>query len=370
MSSKLYEKVYGWLMGAAVGDAMGAPTENFHYKDIPEVFGKVQGFMDYRRGPIGGRPDYETYTFQWGKRRQWEREEPHPWGAWRLKAGVYTDDLRARLLPLKSFLKRGRRFTGWEFAKDLIDFRIESQSHPAGDLRHEWAKSMWNLDEIVTMCLKGPLSHTVVVGGVWGAPMGIINACDPQAASEDGGLVGGIIAEAMLPGATVDTVIAAAMRHSRTFLNPDWEPLPTMGEAFNVRLERALRDADRSADVYELIARLYEWICVATPPFSAMNQLEAVPAALAMVYKAKGDIRQAVLGSANFGRDCDTIACVAGEICGTLNGIGSIPKEWVTVINTENPDPKLDGLAAEVSDLVASEAKRKRQIVDYLLGMA
>ena len=89
-----------------------------------------------------------------------------------------------------------------------------------------------------------------------------------------------------------------------------------------------------------------------------------------MVYKAKGDIRQAVLGSANFGRDCDTIACVAGEICGTLNGIGSIPKEWVTVINTENPDPKLDGLAAEVSDLVASEAKRKRQIVDYLLGMA
>jgi ADP-ribosylglycohydrolase len=369
MATRLLEKVSGWLFGAAIGDAMGAPTENFHYRDIPEVFGRVKGFVDYRGGSVGGRSPYEEYAFQWGGRKRWERDEPHPWGAWRLTAGTYTDDMRVRLLPLQSFLKRRRRFSGWEFAKDIIEFRIESQKYPAGDLRHEWAKGMWNLDEIVTICLKGPLGHTVVVGGIWGSPMGIVNACDPQAAVEDGGLVGGIVSEAMQPEATVDKVIAAALRHSRCFPNTDWEPLPTMGEAFNQRLERALKDADRSADVYELIARLYEWICVATPPFSAMNQLEAVPAALAMIYKAKGDFRQAVLGSANFGRDCDTIACVAGEICGALHGIGSIPSEWVATINRENPDPNLDDIATKVTEIIMAEARRKRQIADALLGM-
>ena len=49
---------------------------------------------------------------------------------------------------------------------------------------------------------------------------------------------------------------------------------------------------------------------------------ETVPAALAMVWFARGDPWKAVVLSANFGRDADTIGCMAGGICGALTGIG------------------------------------------------
>jgi ADP-ribosylglycohydrolase len=41
-----------------------------------------------------------------------------------------------------------------------------------------------------------------------------------------------------------------------------------------------------------------------------------------MVWFAGGDPWKAVVLSANFGRDADTIGCMAGGICGALSGIG------------------------------------------------
>ena len=53
----------------------------------------------------------------------------------------------------------------------------------------------------------------------------------------------------------------------------------------------------------------------------ACDSRETVPAALAIVWLAKGDPRQAAIFGANFGRDADTIACIAAAICGALNGV-------------------------------------------------
>jgi ADP-ribosylglycohydrolase len=53
----------------------------------------------------------------------------------------------------------------------------------------------------------------------------------------------------------------------------------------------------------------------------ACDSRETVPAALAIVRLAKGDPRQAAVFGANFGRDADTIACMAAAICGALNGV-------------------------------------------------
>lgn len=42
--------MYGCLIGGAIGDAMGAPVENWHYTDIRERYGKVDRFLSYERG--------------------------------------------------------------------------------------------------------------------------------------------------------------------------------------------------------------------------------------------------------------------------------------------------------------------------------
>jgi hypothetical protein len=48
---------------------------------------------------------------------------------------------------------------------------------------------------------------------------------------------------------------------------------------------------------------------------------ETVPAAIALALLASGDPVTAVTYGANFGRDADTIACMAGYICGAFTGL-------------------------------------------------
>ncbi len=371
MSGKLHDKIYGWLMGAAVGDAMGAPVENMHYRDIREQYGLVEGFKAYEPNMSGGRPDYESFSYFWHERRKPDAVgAPHPFGAWQLKAGVYTDDLRWRLLAIQSFIRHGRRITGWEFAEDMLEYRVESARYAPSDPRNVWAKGMFNLDELFQMCLKSPFGHTLLVGGIWGSPAGIIHAADPRTAAQDGGLVGAITAAAMHPRATVDSLIQTAFDFAGALPEADYACLSTWGGAFHDRLERALGCADACGDVYELTEKLYEWICTTCPPFNVQNIFEALVVALAMVYKAKADFRQAVLGSVNFGRDCDSIACVAGELIGALRGIACVPDEWVQVINRENPEPCLNAVAAQAVDVIVAEAKRASEIAGLVLDRA
>jgi ADP-ribosylglycohydrolase len=42
---KLLDQVYGCLIGGAIGDALGAPVENWHYADIRRKHGKVTEFL-------------------------------------------------------------------------------------------------------------------------------------------------------------------------------------------------------------------------------------------------------------------------------------------------------------------------------------
>lgn len=366
MENKLFQKVYGHIMGAAVGDAMGAPVENMHYSDIRDQFGKVDSIQDYVPRYMGGKSSYETYSFHWFDRKEIKREDIHPFGAWRLRPGVYTDDMRWRILTFESFLKRGRRVTGWEAAEDMLEYRIKSAQLPAEDPQHKWSKGLFNLDELFVMCFKSPFGSSPLAGGAWGAPAGIINACDPQAAAEDGGLIAAIVAQAMRSDATVDSLIKTAFDYSTYLPDADYNVLPSWSDAFKTRLDRALKDADKSKDVLELIERLYQWICATCPPWSTQIVFESVPVALSMIYKTKGDFKEAIIGSVNFGRDCDTIACVTGEILGTLNGINSIPDNWKSLINQENTEPDLKEMAVRISDILMKSAEQKRKIVDEI----
>ena len=60
---------------------------------------------------------------------------------------------------------------------------------------------------------------------------------------------------------------------------------------------------------------------------------ETVPLTLALFLLADGDVEKCVTYGANFGRDADTIASMAGAIAGALRGVGGIRPEWVEKAN-------------------------------------
>ena len=78
---------------------------------------------------------------------------------------------------------------------------------------------------------------------------------------------------------------------------------------------------------------------------------EAVPASFGLLAAAKGDTMEAIYAGVNIGNDTDTIATMVGGILGALNGIGSLPKEYVEVLETKN-NMDLRGMAGRIRGMV------------------
>ncbi len=65
------------------------------------------------------------------------------------------------------------------------------------------------------------------------------------------------------------------------------------------------------------------------------NRTYFCAATLAIVWLAAGDPWQATVLGANFGRDADTIACMAGGICGALSGINAANEAKLQLLPTQ-----------------------------------
>lgn len=50
VTKDFFDAVYGCLIGGAIGDAMGAPVENWRCADIRETYGKVRELMPHGHG--------------------------------------------------------------------------------------------------------------------------------------------------------------------------------------------------------------------------------------------------------------------------------------------------------------------------------
>jgi ADP-ribosylglycohydrolase len=157
------------------------------------------------------------------------------------------------------------------------------------------------------------------------APVGIVNAGNPRAAAaqameiaslihvtdvafcQDGAAaIAAAIAEALMPEASVESVLSA----STAYLKP-WS-----GEEMRSLIAAALELAGTSGDYKSFRDRYHEKFRQRI----ACDSRETVPASLAIVRLARGDPALAASYGANFGRDTDTIGCIAAGICGALSG--------------------------------------------------
>jgi len=57
---------------------------------------------------------------------------------------------------------------------------------------------------------------------------------------------------------------------------------------------------------------------------------EAVVSAFAVFLLTKGDFRNGIVYSGNWGRDSDTVGAIAGALAGAVVGLANIPDDWVT----------------------------------------
>jgi len=368
--SLLFKKVYGSLIGGAIGDALGGPLETFHYKFIREYHGgRVTDLKEYDRPQDFHQPGPNSGAYARSSR-----------------AGTYTDDTHLRHFITDAIIAKQGRI----MPEDLAAVWMEKM-----ETKYFWVSitNSWN-----RLALTATPTWEIGAGNVPDnssamciGPIGVINAGDPAQAAQDAYAIASLshdgyardaacviasaTAEAMRPDATVDSVVRASIEHM-----PNRDTSPMYGA-----LQRAIEWADQAADTEELTEIYYDKGLVSyairhpAPRTKAerlswsVDPLESIPVVIAMFYKTKGDYRGAVIASANFGRDCDTIACMTGYIAGALNGVDAIPERWIQTVNEAQPEPDQEAIAAGVTDALLAERSRfldKAELIERLSSSA
>lgn len=334
----LSDKIYGCMIGGAVGDAIGFPTESFHYKRIREKYGKIEG--PRIREEIEGCDDPPINGF------------------------VYTDDTVMKHMVCDAIFESDGQPT-IEAVADI--WRQTIKKHD------QWI--WWNNTRVVAMKLQmNSLLDLREVGrdsiqcndaAMIIGPVGLVYAGDPFLAAmvawdisslwqngysrECAAAMAACHAEAMRPNATIESVIETARKFSPTMK-------PYIDDAMDVVANS--KDTDDFTEQYYAshlhFPNEHYWnSIVSQEPGHAFgaDPLEVCTEALAFLALSNGNGREAIIGAANFGRDCDTICGIAAAFCGALNGPQAIPEEWQKDIQDANPNPNIREYSAKLHEL-------------------
>ena len=324
-ASRLYDKCLGALAGGVIGDALGAPTEGKSPDEIERRFGWVDDFES------GGTDDT-----------------------------ILRDILAATLIRTSGYATIDDWADDWLARWDEIfgpkqNRFFLSVLHTARRLRVQGEPRLAALGNI-------PCSSSAMCI----APVGLVNACNPaQAAAQathlaslinvqdagfcqDGAaIIAAAVAAASRTDATVESILQEAVAHIPV----------TSGAHMLAGVEQAV-GATRGRDY----AAFRSYVNEHKDRFFQLrkaNSLETVPLTLALFSLAAGDPERCVTYAANFGRDTDTMAAMAGAISGAFGGVGSIRPDWLEKVK-RNADQDQEELARGLASAAISKMKRER----------
>jgi ADP-ribosylglycohydrolase len=319
----LYDKIHGCNAAAVVSNSMGDVTEGKSYQQIEEQYGLVETLLPQAK-------EERVQQRDWGA--PWVRHAHHR------PPGMTEDGIERHRLMCTAIIEKEGRVDVWDLARIWVrDIRPEYFGYLLG-----------NQDRGFYELLKAGMPPAEVgryaqwPGFIGTAkmmlPVGLINACDPDQAARDAFDLGRLkdtayrpfnyalevcaglaaaCAEAMHPQATIESIVAQGLR-----------PLSSSPRA---EVEGALAWSREVETVWDLRPRFAEKYA----GHPASNAVEVLSAGLAIFSMVGRDTRAAILAGVNFGRDCDCISYVAAGLAGALNGIGSVPAEWVEIVERE-----------------------------------
>lgn len=314
--STSYSKISGALLGVAVGDAMGMPTEMWSQKRIKKTFGTVNDF-------IPGPPDNEISAG--------------------LAAGETTDDTIVTMIVAQTLIDCNGR-------PDPVKI-VESIEH--------WAKNNPKSKTVIgpstrrafdQIALGIPVEEAGRTGDTNGAamrisPVGLISdwtqlpdmvelvrqVCLPT--HNTGTAISGASAVAAafscaVSGITdIDVIVDTSVEAARLGAQMGYD---VCGASVAERLIFAVDLAKQELTEKEFLYRIYSIVG------SGLPTTETVPSAFAILYRSGGNIMECARMCANVGGDTDTMGAIACGICGAMGGEEAIPEAASKLIRKVN----------------------------------
>ncbi|WP_371646587.1 ADP-ribosylglycohydrolase family protein [Streptomyces sp. NBC_00597] len=368
MTLTLEDRAAGCLVGAAVGDALGGPVEGWSPDRIVERHGgRVHGIV----GPW--HEDWRT---------------ARPIAPYHKGDGHVTDDTLMTHALVRVYEAVRDHLDAYAVAEHLVPDlmtnprwipELEAEALP---LQRIFLAEKW----IVTRLHYAHADPREAGNGnivncgaaMYMAPVGIVNAGHPAGAyaealdiagahqssygREAAGVFAAAVAAACVPGATassvVDTALALAKDGTREAIAAVCEVAGRHRD-----FESALAPLRAAVAPYDSVGPDYRSPSLGARRPSRLHSIEELPIALGMLVVADGAYEGSVLGAVNYGRDCDSIATMAGAIAGALAGVRAVPPVWAKQVAEAS---RLDlhapasALAAVAREVFALDGARRR----------
>lgn len=312
--SDLKSKILGGLYGQAMGDAWGMPA----YFTIDQTWQAYGGWITaFLPGPA---------------------DHPVHFG---LPPGRITDDSEQAFSLAQAFIRHGG--VSLEAAVEAI---IAWYDRVGGD----------------TSPYVGPSTRRGVQAlkrgedprqtGNWGdtngapmriSPVGLLHPGDPMGAIEDAAIVSmpthntsvavsgacavaAAIAVGMLPGATLDAMIAAGMMGAEIGAT---KGRPWLGPSVARRIRMAVDIARGPGDALARLRELYDVVG------TSLSVPETVGSAFGVLAMAQGDPKQTAIYAANLSGDADTVGAIACAMAGAFSGIEAFDPAILAVLDAD-----------------------------------
>lgn len=338
------ERIYSGLLAAGIGDAMGAPTEQYTMDEIRALYGeKMLGKF------VAPPPD----TFA---------------GANDGKIAEITDDASQMYYLTNKLIAKGLGFTNADWIDCLIDWREtspkagfmgpstealinalkEGRDPTKFGLIGTSERKMTNIGATngaamrcapIGMCYPGDLEQTCDV---------TLKTClpshDASVAIEAACAIACGTSKAMMTGTDVDDVLDAcfqgaargrqlAAKHARLEAGP----------RFLDRTKMAIRIGQEASSDRAFLDRLEAEVG------NSVMAAESVPCAIGIFAYADGDPWKIIKLSTNIGNDSDSIAAMAGAMAGVLRGHETIPSSIIAEFLTANSEFNLTRMSYDLA---------------------
>lgn len=297
----MLDRALGALIGGAIGDALGMPTQTLSPAEIAASFGPVTGFLAPRPG--------------------------HP-VSHGLIAGAVTDDTEQTLLLAHALLRPGG-FDPAAWAQDLLGWEAAVKARGLHDLLGPSTKRA-----LLALIDGAPLGEAGRFGDTNGAAMRIAPVGIAVAPAPGGGLLDQVEATARVThntGAAIAAAAAVAAAISAAIDGADWDMAAAAalaaaragearghwvaGASVAARIALAIERGRAGAGAAEIGALTGTSVLAS----------ESVPTAFGLLAAARGDGMAAARAAAGLGGDTDTMAAIAGAIGGAIAGAAALP---------------------------------------------
>ncbi|MDG4863898.1 ADP-ribosylglycohydrolase family protein [Streptomyces sp. T-3] len=365
--TSLDDRIARSLTGAAVGDALGGPVEGWTPEQITERHGgRVHGIV----GPWHG-DDWRT---------------ARPIAPYHKGDGHVTDDTLMTHALIRVYEKVRDHLDAYAIAEHLVPDLIgtprwipelEAEALPLQRifLAEKWLVARLHYGHIDPR--EAGSGNIVNCGAaMYMAPVGLVNAAAPRTAyaealevaaphqssygREAAGVFAAAVAAACTPGATptsvVDTCLSLAKDGTRAAIEAVCEVASRHRD-----FESALRPLREAVTPFDTVGADYRAPSLGARRPSRLHSIEELPIALGMLLIGEGDYRRTVLGSVNYGRDCDSIATMSGAVAGALGS--EVPRDWAKTVaeasrlDLESPAVTLTAVTREI---FARDTARRR----------